>query len=81
VSLPDLLAHEIDDQTFHRVNELVSTILIAAGPIRRDWRMPEILTVISGIHWESPPAQVPPPISSGIGGPVVIPGGDPSAIE
>ncbi len=73
VSLPDLLAHEIDDETFHRVNELLLTIQIAAGSIRRDWRMPEILTVIAGIHWESPPAQVPPPISSGFGSEVEIP--------
>lgn len=74
LSLPDLLAHEIDDETFHRVNEFVSTVLIAAGSLRRDSRMPEILTLIAGIHWDSPPAQVPPPISKGPGVPIDLPG-------
>jgi hypothetical protein len=78
-SLPALLAHEIDDQTFHRVHELTSTVMTAAGSIRRDWRMAEILTVISGIHWESPPAQVPPPISRGPRPEGDIPLGDPAA--
>jgi hypothetical protein len=73
LSLPELLAHEIEDKTFHRLNEFLLSIHTATGSKRRDWRSPEILAVTAGIHWDSPPAQVPPPISRGPGSQIEIP--------
>lgn len=73
LSLPELLAHEIDADQFQRITGLLLAIQVAAGPTHRDLVRPELLRVVTGAHWDTPPAQVPPPISRGPGKAIELP--------
>jgi hypothetical protein len=58
--MPNLLAHELDDQTFERNAYFHLSIATAAGSLVRDWTRRELLTAIAGLFNASLPGGVPP---------------------
>lgn len=67
--VPNLLAHEIDDQTFERNAYFHLSIATAAGSLVRDWARRELLTAIAGLFHASLPGGVPPTPPTGPAGP------------
>lgn len=61
LSVPELLAHEIDDDTFERLALFLATLHLGSQPTRfNDRVVREILTIVGGLFDASLPGGVPP---------------------